>query len=57
MSVTSAIMSPSYAKRVTCLCLDPLLKSDFTDFYAYNAFCKKFEVFGWDFEKCKMHSK
>jgi hypothetical protein len=26
---------------VISLCLDPLLKSDFTDFYAENAFCKK----------------
>ena len=34
-------------------CLDPLLKSDFTDFYAQNAFCKKSEVFGWDFENAK----
>ncbi len=38
------------------LYLDPLFKSDFTDFYAYNAFCKKSEVFGWDFRKCKIHS-
>jgi hypothetical protein len=39
------------------LCLDPLFKSDFTDFYAYNAFCKKSKMFGWDFGKCKMHSR
>ena len=41
-------------KRIS-FCLDPLLKSDFTDFYAQNAFCKKSEMFGWDFAKCKMH--
>ena len=35
------------------MCLDPLLKSDFTDFYAQNVFCKKSEMFGWDFGKCK----
>ena len=39
------------------LCLDLLLKNDFTDFYVQNAFCKKSEMFGWDFGKCKMHSR
>ena len=34
-----------------------MFNSDFTDFYTQNAFCKKSEMFGWDFEKYKMHSR
>jgi hypothetical protein len=35
----------TYGTRIS-LCLDPLLKSDFADFYAYNAFLKKSGMFG-----------
>ena len=39
------------------MCLDLLLKNDFTDFYAQNAFYKKSEMFGWDFRLYKMNSR
>ena len=38
-------------------CLDPLLKTVISDFYAQNAFLRKVEVLGWDFGKCKIHSR
>ena len=46
-----------YYCDILTLCLDPLLKNDFTNFYAQNAFCRKSEMFCWDFGKCKIYSR